>query len=420
MDFKGKEILLIGYGRSGKGCEKFLKKRSSNVFIYDDYLAEYDTSIVDRQYDFAIISPGVSLNHKVVRTVSARGIPVISETDLAYLNCKSKRIVAVSGTNGKTTVCTILYDMLSRTERTHLVGNIGLPFIEEVEKIRRDDVIVIEMSSFQIEQSRYFTPMIAALTNIGEDHLDRHSSKEEYIHIKRSLADKAGIVVLNADDPNQTGYPNGITYSMEKGSADYRIQGRDIVTKRGRISLPQRSRGYAYDLDYLCAYTVASTLKGERREFLKSYSSVILPHFRNEYVGELCGAKVYNDSKGTNIDATLFAVSRIKEDLALILGGSDKGESYSRLFDGLPENVRKIYLVGANAGDMYRAASSSERERCLLCADLETCIADFVKAPLRTLLFSPASASFDHYSDYLERGEKFNEIIKRYGATLVK
>ena len=419
MEYKRKKVLIFGYGKSGKGCERFLSARGAEVYIYDDYRAEYDTSLVDREYDFAVLSPSFSLKHKAVRALSAKGLPLLSEPDLAYLNCASKRIVAVSGTNGKTTVCTILKDMLGRKKRTHLVGNIGIPFIEETEKIRRKDVVVMEISSFQIEQSRYFAPKIAVLTNIGEDHLDRHSDKEEYQSIKRSLAEKAEIAVINADDPNQRGYLSGVTYSTALQSADYYLRGRDIVTKRGIVSLPEHSRGAAFDLDYLCAYAAASALIGERAEFLKSYTSVRIPHFRNEFVGKLCGARVYNDSKGTNIDATLFALSRIKGDAALILGGSDKGESYARLFEGIPESVRKIYLVGANAGDMYRSASLNMRAKCLLCADLESCVADFTKDPLPTLLFSPASASFDRYSGYKERGEHFNDIIQKYGASLL-
>ena len=419
MEYKGKKVLIFGYGVSGKGCEQFLKKRGAEVSIYDDYHSKSEASSIDREYDLAILSPSFSMKHKAVRAIEDRGIPVLSEPDFAYINCRSKKIVAVTGTNGKTSVCTILNDMLRRSERTHLVGNIGVPFIDEVERIHRNDIIVMEISSFQIEQSRIFTPMIAAFTNIGEDHLDRHSSKEEYKRIKLSLADRAGITVVNADDRNQSEIKSSIRYSLHDPIAEYRLIGRELVTRKGRAVLPLRSRGDAYDLDYLCAYAVASTLCGERKEYLKSYSSVVLPHFRNEYVGELCGARVFNDSKGTNIDATLFAVARTEGDLALILGGSDKGEAYTRLFENMPKRVRKVYLVGENAGDIYKAASHEQREICILCADLESCVADFVKKPFPTLLFSPASASFDRYSGYEERGEHFNDILKKYGATLL-
>ena len=418
MVYDGKKVLILGYGLSGKACERFLKEKGATVSIYDDYHSEYESASDNVEYDFAVISPAFSLKHRVVAKLSGQGVPILSELDLAYVNCKSKKIVAVSGTNGKTTVCTILYDMLKRVERVHLVGNIGVSFIGEVSKIHRNDIVIVEISSFQLEQSKYFTPMVGALTNVGEDHLDRHVTRENYRAIKLSLPERSGIAILNADDPVQSGYPRGIRYSVKK-QADYCIFGREIFSRKGRSAMPERSRGAAFDLDFLCAYSIASTLVGERKEFLKSYSSVCLPPFRNEYVGTLCGADVYNDSKGTNIDATLFAADMIGGDYAIILGGSDKGESYDRLFNGLNDRVKKIYLVGANAGDMYRAASKEDREKCMLCADLDSCIEDFIRNPFPFLLFSPASASFDQYSGYRERGEHFNDILKKHGASFI-
>ena len=420
MRYDGKRALILGYGESGKACERFLKEHGATVRIYDDYLTEYSSARSADDFDLAVVSPGVSSRHKMIGLLKKNGIDPISELDLAYLNCPSEKIIAVSGTNGKTTVCTILYDMLRRVGRVSLVGNIGVPFISQVEKIKRNDIIVTEVSSFQIEQSQIFKPMLAALTNVGEDHLDRHLTKERYREIKLSLLKRCGIAVTNADDPNQKEIENAITYAVREKNADYRLCGREILTREGKTKLPLVSRGAAYDEDFLCAYTAASSLLGERREFAESYAEVNLPRFRNEYVGELAGGAVYNDSKGTNIDATLFAISNIEKDMALILGGSDKGEDYRRLMSRLGENVVKVYLVGANAGDMYRAADADTRRKCMLATDIETCVADFVKKPHPVLLFSPASASFDLYSGYRERGEKFNEILKRYGANLAE
>lgn len=420
MRYDGKKVLILGYGKSGKACEFFLKERGADVTVYDDYQTEYSHGNGIDGYDLAIVSPGVSSRHKMMGLLKKRHIEPISELDLAYMNCRSKKILAVSGTNGKTTVCTILYDMLRRVGGASLVGNIGVPFISEAERIRRNDVVIVEVSSFQIEQSKVFRPLIAALTNVGEDHLDRHLTKERYRAIKLSLFDRAEIAVANGDDPNQSRIEKAISYAIKNENADYRLCGRDLITKKGKTKLPPFSRGAAYDVDYLCAYAVASTVAGERKCFVESYSAVKLPRFRNEYVGELSGGAVYNDSKGTNIDATLFAISKIEKNMALILGGSDKGEDYARLMAGLGERVVKVYLVGANAGDMYRAAAPEVRKKCMPMADLESCVADFAKTPCPVLLFSPASASFDLYSGYQERGEKFNEILKRYGTVFAE
>ena len=133
-------------------------------------------------------------------------------------------------------------------------------------------------------------------------------------------------------------------------------------------------------------------------------------------IGTLCGAQVINDSKGTNIDATLFAVSLLSEPAALILGGSDKGEDYKRLMKGMGDSVKRIYLTGANAREMYLAAEQEIRKRCVPMSDLDSCVKDFAKDPLAVLLFSPASASFDSYRNFEERGMAFDEIVKKYRA----
>ena len=316
MRYDGKRALILGYGESGKACERFMKDRGAEVTIYDDYLTEHSQGSLANAFDLAVVSPGVSSRHKMIGLLKKKGIEPISELDLAYMNCPSEKIIAVSGTNGKTTVCTILYDMLRRIGRVSLVGNIGVPFISQVGKIRRNDIVVAEVSSFQIEQSRIFKPMVAALTNVGEDHLDRHLTKERYREIKLSLLKKGKIAVANADDPNQKGIEQAITYAVREDKADYRLCGREVITRDGKTKLPRLSRGAAYDLDFLCAYAVASTLLGERRELVESYDAVKLPRFRNEFVGKLAGGAVYNDSKGTNIDATLFAISQIEKDMA--------------------------------------------------------------------------------------------------------
>ena len=414
MQCGNKRVLILGYGASGKACADFLKGRNASVDVYDDYAgyAEYDEG---KDYDFAVVSPSFSVAHRVVRLLGKRGIPILSEPDLAYAHCLSRDVVAVSGTNGKTSVCTILADMLSRVRKTHLVGNIGVPFVSELGNIAAGDAVVVEISSFQLEQSRIFRAKVAGLTTVGEDHLDRHGSAERYKRIKLSLFDKCEIGVRNADDPAQKDAAARYSYSASGRKADFHIRGRRVEGPFGGVDLPAASRGKAFDANYLCAYSLACLLCGKSEPFFaETYSEVSLPHFRNEYVGELAGAKVYNDSKGTNIDATLFALSLFERGVAVILGGSDKGEDYGRLMSRLDDRVVRAYLVGANAADMYRAALPSVQAKCVLAADLESCVRDFVRHPAEVLLFSPASASFDLYSGYNERGECFNAIVDKY------
>ena len=414
MDYRDKKVLILGLGKSGRAVTRFLEERGARTVCYDDGSpAERGEDIFCDRYDFSVISPGFPLSHHAVSRLRSSGVPILSELDLAYINCRSRHIFAISGTNGKTTTALILAKMLETIGEVRLVGNIGIPFVQCCSEIGERVAVIVEVSSFQIEQSVSFRPEIAALTNVGEDHLDRHLNAENYRRIKLSLLDKATIAVTNADDPVQFGRGD-LRYSFLDPEADFYQEGRMIRHKGKVFHLPKKSIGAAYDRDFLCAFSIASCYAGARKSFLEAYRKTVIPHYRNEYIGTLCGGEVYNDSKGTNIDATLFAVSLLKSDAAIILGGSDKGEAYFRLMDGLGERVKRVYLVGANARDMYLAARPEVRKKCVLMSDLESCVADFARDPLKTLLFSPASASFDSYSSYEERGNRFNEIVDKY------
>ena len=416
MTYRDKQVIVLGAGRSGVASAEFLRRRGATVRMYDDrLLADQGEELFCHTYDFAVISPGIPPSIHAVTRLKECGVPILSELDLAYINSPSRHIVAISGTNGKTTTCRILFEMLSDKYPTHLVGNIGVPFIGEVESIDKKDVIVAEVSSFQIEQSSCFRPEIAALTNLGEDHLDRHKSAERYREIKKSLLLKAKKRVINADDPHQSAM-NGVRYSARDRGADFAFINRKIIFEEKEYPLPEHSRGAGFDLDFLCAFAVASSFCGAKKSFCDVYDRVKIPSYRYEYIGELEGAKVYNDSKATNIDATLFAASLLNGSAAIILGGSDKGEDYARLMKGLENRADRFYLVGANAGDMYLAAREGMREKCRLMSDLDSCVRDFAQDPLEILLLSPASASFDCYRNYEERGKCFDEIVRKYRA----
>ena len=411
MEYKNKRVMVLGLGRTGETVKRFLSFRGASVCCYDDGRGGVGETLCER-FDFAVISPGFPLTNRAAVRLKEQGVPILSELDLAYINCPTDRIYAVSGTNGKTTTCRILAEMLSAVGPCHLVGNIGEPFIAAVDRIAAKDAVVVEVSSFQIEQSGMFRPMIAALTNVGEDHLDRHKSAATYQNLKLSFAKKAGISVLNGDDPVQGGI-EGVRYSLSDPSADFFLSDRTITWRGKDYTLPPESRGAGFDRDYLCAFAIACTAYGAQKEFLSAYERVELPPYRFQKIGRLRGAEVFNDSKGTNIDAALFAFSQCKGRVAIILGGSDKGEDYGRLMRGIA-GAERIYLVGANAADLLLAAEPDCRVKCLPMADLESCVRHFCSDPLDTLLFSPASASFDRYENYEERGRDFDAIVGKY------
>ena len=413
-----KKVLMLGMGKTGKAVCAFLQKRGASVATFDDaFPREAQDTLLSQKYDYAVVSPGIPKEHAALCRLKTNGVPILSELDLAYINCPSKRIFAISGTNGKTTACTILHSLLSTVGRSHLVGNVGAPWIGEVERIRKRDFVVVEVSSFQIEQSQFFKPYVAALTNVGEDHLDRHLTRDRYQRIKLSLLEKADIKVINRSDPAQKGVSGAISYSVLDPAADFYLTEGVIYHKDKKYKLEGGARGAAYDLNYLCAFAMASVVLGVKKSFLSLYETIPVPPFRCQYVSKLCGASVYNDSKGTNVDATLFAVRQFSGSVTLILGGSDKGEDYARLFSGLGANVRSILLTGANAWEMYLSAGDAVREKCRVLPDLDRCVRAFTEATSDVLLFSPASASFDRYANYEERGKRFNEIVAKYAAT---
>ena len=412
MEYKDKKVIVLGFGKTGEAVSAYLAAKGATVMIYDDRLSDGKRADLCGGCDFAVISPGFPTCGSVAWRLREQGVPILSELDLAYIHCPSARIFAVSGTNGKTTTCTILHEMLSSFGRCHLVGNIGTPFISEVDRIAPKDAVVVEVSSFQIEQSVVFRPRIAALTNVGEDHLDRHRDAKTYKKLKLSFAERAKISVVNRDDPAQKEL-RGIGYSVYASDADYRLAGRAVVAGGKSYPLPPKSRGEAFDRDFLCAFAVACSAYGYKSTFLSCYDRLVVPRYRFEKIGSLFGATVINDSKGTNVDAALFALSLCDNRTAIILGGSDKGEDYSRLMNGM-DRAERIYLVGANARDLYLAAREETRRKCLPMADLESAVQHFVSDPLDTLLFSPACASFDRYRNYEERGRAFDAIVEKY------
>lgn len=412
MEYTDRKVIVLGLGRTGEALRSFLAARGATVEVYDDHLSDAKGADLCGAFDFAVISPGFPPSNAVARRLREQGVPILSELDLAYIHCPSDRIYAVSGTNGKTTTVTILNEMLSSVGASHLVGNVGTPYISAVDRISPKDAVVVEVSSFQIEQSSVFRPRVVALTKVGEDHLDRHHDVETYRKLKLSFAKRAGIAVLNRDDPVQDEV-RGIGYSILSPNADYFLDGRSIVAGGKAFRLPEPSRGEAFDRDFLCAFAVACVAYGYKSNFLSAYERVVVPRFRFERIGTICGATVINDSKGTNVDAALFALSLCKGRTAIILGGSDKGEDYARLMRGIG-GAERIYLVGGNAMELYLAAGQETRKKCLPMADLESAVAHFVSDPLNTLLFSPGCASFDRYHDYEERGRDFDAIVEKY------
>ncbi len=433
--------LIWGLGKSGIACLELLNDKKNKIYIYDDNLEvinEFSKKIeknskitilekLERDFfyfiDTVVISPAISIKNNLLVFAKSIGVEVISELELGFRYSKNK-IVAVTGTNGKTTTVELIYSILKRAgKRVSKVGNIGTP-LSSVVKNKKKDILVCEVSSFQLEGTKNFSPNISCLLNITPDHLNRHSF-EEYKKLKYKIFNspkRKNVCVIN-ENLDSSKLNNVYVFGNKKHKNGAYIDGNVIFfTKNNRqkeiINKNQIKLIGNHNLqNVLCAIIVAKLLKIRNKYIKLALKDFKASKHRLELVFEHNSMKFYDDSKATNIDATLQAVNSIKGETILILGGSDKGYDYSQLLANLPENIIKIYAVGQvrekilNSYNLLNLSIKIETYEKLCDAVFSAC--KELKEN-QNLLLSPASASFDEFKSYKERGEKFLTYIKDF------
>ncbi|MDR1940579.1 MAG: UDP-N-acetylmuramoyl-L-alanine--D-glutamate ligase [Clostridiales bacterium] len=442
----GKNILIVGFKRSGISAARLMKESGCNVYIYDekpvgggfDDVVSGDRSglcykAVFDGIDTAVLSPSVDINCQFVGRCRAAGIEVIGEIECAYRAFKGVGpVTAVTGTNGKTTTTALINDIYqSAGLKSAALGNIGIPFSDFIkEDIER---AVVEVSSFQLESIVEFRPDIAVFLNFAPDHLDRHKTEKEYFDAKLKIFEnqtERDFAVINADDEylsdyfikrkNADGLKAGVLYFSTRGRVrGAYADGGAIVFDDGKtaacevckvLDVPLIGRHNVENaLAAVSAAYAAGIPDGAIRAALRSFKPA---KNRIEFVKKVGETAFYNDSKGTNIHAAIAAARSMTGSFSLILGGSDKGEDFGRLFAALPENVCEIFVTGANAKKITAAAKAGGyADRAFECATLEECIKKALKKSPQNILLSPASASFDRYKNYEERGADFVRIV---------
>ncbi len=450
MSWRDKNVLVLGYGITGEAVVRFLTQRCARVFVYDEKYGfgeltcgksiEWGDSrrVFDGHYDMAVSSPGFPPTHEVYRWLLERGVEVISDLDLAYLSCPDLRWVAVTGTNGKTTT-TMLADFLLRKlgVSSSTYGNIGVPVVDACGA--GIDIPVVEVSSFQLEHSRYFSAGVGVFTNFRPDHLDRHGTMLSYFMAKKKLFDlmgDGGTAVLNADDPwvRSIGLSRRSLFFSTRGPA----AGVDLwsnglkVFYRGNpaFSVPSSSRfRYRHIMEDLLAAVLAAVALGyedvvrmlaERPDILLEFE---FAGHRMEEVGVVNGIRFINDSKATNVESTRAAISSVlgggrSVRLALILGGSDKGEDFLPLAELIKKYKPFVVLLGRAASRrIWEALRKVGFDEGLIvwADDMRSAVRKayrWVKVNLSEseegiVLLSPACASFDLFKNYKERGDVF-------------
>ncbi|MFN2499471.1 MAG: UDP-N-acetylmuramoyl-L-alanine--D-glutamate ligase [Pyrinomonadaceae bacterium] len=449
MNVAGKKALVVGAARSGIACAKFLAKRGATVALNDakplekwnaEALAlkiegvgllpgETPSWLLD-QIELVIVSPGVPRKSIPIRYAERAGAEVIGEVELASRFLQG-RIVAITGSNGKTTTTTLIGDFLKNAGvPTQVGGNIGTPLISLVETSRADAWTVAELSSFQLETIKDFRASVAAVLNVTPNHMDRYESFTDYAAAKHRIfmnQEAGDLAILNADDEIVASWAKGLCAHVVRFSVKQELdeglflRGSEIIsrTKRGEQVLLQRDemklRGLhnvENVLAALAAGLACGAAPGSMRETLKNFEPV---EHRLEFVSELNGVKFYNDSKATSVHATLKALEAFAEEpgkIVLILGGRGKKAPYLPLAPLVRDKTRKLVLIGEDAQTI--AGELGEFAATEFASDMAEAVTLSFQAaqPGDVVLLAPACASFDMFESFEHRGRVFKESVQ--------
>jgi UDP-N-acetylmuramoylalanine--D-glutamate ligase len=445
VDLQNKRVLVVGLGKSGVASALFLKSRGARVTVSDSkpeaelrseilLLLEHGITVEtgghgDRTFrgqDLIVVSPGVPFDAPQLAQARNLGEPVIGEIELAAQFLPGP-IAAITGANGKTTTTSLAGEIITAGKFPALVGgNIGTPAISFVAQARPETWIVLEVSSFQLETIVSFRPRIAVVLNITPDHLDRHGTLANYVNAKARIFENQrpdDYSILNADDPITVGLSDRTRAQvfwfsrkkeLEKGAFVRRahIVFRDGKSEREIMPLSEIPLKGTHNLENVLAGVSIGALVGcqaaQIRDAVRTFKAV---EHRLEFVAKIAGVDYYNDSKATNVDATIKALESFPANIHLILGGKDKGSDYTVLNELLRERVKRVYTIGAAAA---KIESHIEGAAEIVHAEtLQNAIHRASESAVAgdIVLLAPACASFDQFQNYEQRGRVFKETV---------
>ncbi len=445
MDLQGKRVLVVGLGKSGVASALFLKDRGARVTVSDtkspDQLRDEIPILLDhgitvetgghgertfRGQDLIVVSPGVPVDAPPLVQARAAGEPVIGEIELAAQNLPGP-IVAITGSNGKTTTTTLAGEILAAGGLPVAVGgNIGTPAISLVAAAQPETVIVLEVSSFQLETIQTFRPKVAVILNITPDHLDRHRTFQTYVNAKARIFENQqsdDFAVLNEEDPTCRTLRDRTRaevfwfsrrQEVQNGAwvRDGKILFRDSSGQQEIMLVSEIPLKGAHNVENVLAAACAGALMGcnpaKIRKAIQQFKAV---EHRLEYVATIKGVEYFNDSKATNVDATIKALESFPKNIHLILGGKDKGSDYTVLNDLLRERVKRVYTIGAAAEKIESQLKGAAEIVHAETLDNAIRRAAAVAQPGDIVLLAPACASFDQFQSYNHRGRVFKEVV---------
>ena len=453
MELKGKKILVVGLGKSGLASAIFLRKQGAQVTVSDvrsvEALAEELPALLDagimveagghglltfRRQDLIVVSPGVPLTTPELVQARAFGTPVIGELELAARFLKGS-VLAITGSNGKTTTTALCGEIFHASgQPTQVGGNIGLPAAALVPGSSAESWSVLEVSSFQLETVVDFHPRIAVILNITPDHLDRHGTLENYVAAKeRIFANQTAedSLVLNAEDPQTQqaaarAHSKVFWFSASRPVRQGTFVYQDAIAWRANeqtavepiVPVSEITLKGEHNVENVLAAVCAAKLAGISGEVIrKAVAGFQAVEHRLEFVARIHGIDFYNDSKATNVDATMKAIAAFPGGVHLILGGKDKDSDYTLLAPLLKQRVRAVYTIGSAADKIEQQIAGASK--IIPCQTLERAIdrAAAHAGPGEVVLLAPACSSFDQFENYEHRGRVFKQfVLARQGA----
>jgi UDP-N-acetylmuramoylalanine--D-glutamate ligase len=451
IELAGKSLLILGAGKSGVSAARFaLAKNPKKVILSDvkpkakfpeealeleklglvlEADGHSDGSIM--QADIIVISPGVPVDPRWNEMIKRHNKLLLGEIEFAYQFCEPfhPKIIAITGTNGKTTTATLIYEILKAHagNRAALAGNVGTPFCDILPECGKLDYVVLEISSFQLETIKDFRPYISIILNITDDHLDRYPSMQAYAEAKANIfknQTEKEFLLLNSEDR----FTNIMT-SMAKCSKvyfsaygplkdGYYVENNAFVKhvfgqKYPLFGVHDMKLAGRHNCENVLAALITSDILGldmkKTVETVKNFKGL---HHRIEFAGEVNGKVFYDDSKGTNIDAVIKAVQTFSDDMILILGGREKNTDFYQLYDVLPQNVRKIMAFGENREKIK--GIFKDKAEVLEALTMEEVVRKCAATEgIRVVLLSPGCASFDMFKNYEHRGNEFKKYVQK-------
>lgn len=443
-------IVVLGAGESGNGAAILAKLKGYDVFVsdfgkikdqYKSELIHYDIKFEEQQHtsdiilnaDLVIKSPGIPDKVTIVKEVKAKGIPIISEIEWAYRFAKESKIIAITGSNGKSTTTALTYHVLKHSGyNVAMVGNIGISFAKQV-ALEPKDWYVIEVSSFQLDDIVTFKPNVAVLLNISPDHLDRYEyDYEKYIQAKFRIFENQtaeDYAVVTIDDPiikrklTQTNiHSQLLTITMND---QFLNDNEGALFKNDNIQINVNDESFTQSINDLMvkgkhniyntmAAGISAKVSGIRNEFLReSFATFNGLEHRLEFVASVRGVEFINDSKGTNLNSVWYALESMTKDVVLILGGQDKGNDYNEIMDLVKEKVRAIVCLGIDNEPIHKAFEGVIGN----IVDTQSATdavqtAYYLAKEGDVVLLSPGCASFDLFKNFEDRGEQFKKAVR--------